>query len=100
MPGGGKIFVLVRKPKVPENNQLEIVIKDTGSGIPPEIIGKIFEPFFTTKKTKGTGLGLPIVHRIVDNHEGMIDVKSDHNKGTSFTIRLPLRNKKAKVGIV
>ncbi|OHB96931.1 MAG: hypothetical protein A2W74_02370 [Planctomycetes bacterium RIFCSPLOWO2_12_38_17] len=100
MPGGGKIFVLVRKPKVPENNQLEIVIKDTGSGIPPEIIGKIFEPFFTTKKTKGTGLGLPIVHRIVDNHEGVIDVKSEHNKGTAFTIRLPLRNKKVKVGVV
>ena len=96
MPGGGKIFIRVRKPKVTDNNEIEIVIADTGIGIPPEIIRKIFEPFFTTKKSKGTGLGLSIVHRIVDNHGGVIDVKSKQNKGTIFTIRLPVKNKQMK----
>ncbi|OHB46405.1 MAG: hypothetical protein A2099_06520 [Planctomycetes bacterium GWF2_39_10] len=96
MPRGGRIYVHVRKPKIPDNDELEIVIADTGNGIPPEIIKKIFEPFFTTKKTKGTGLGLPIVHRIVDNHGGVIDVKSEQNRGTAFTIRLPMKNKQVK----
>lgn len=93
MPRGGKIFIRVRKPKSSDKNEIEIVIADTGLGIPPEIIRKIFEPFFTTKKSKGTGLGLSIVHRIVDNHGGVIDVRSKQNKGTIFTLRLPIKNK-------
>ncbi|NUO08725.1 MAG: PAS domain S-box protein [Candidatus Brocadia sp.] len=96
MPSGGKIYIRVRKPKTPENCGIEIVIADTGTGIPPETLRKIFEPFFTTKKSKGTGLGLSIVHRIVDNHGGIIDVKSKRNKGTMFTIRLPLKNNQMK----
>lgn len=96
MPRGGKIFVRVRKLKIPDKNEIEIVIADTGLGISPEIIRKIFEPFFTTKKSKGTGLGLSIVHRIVDNHGGVIDVKSKPNKGTIFTIRLPVKNEQSK----
>jgi PAS domain S-box-containing protein len=96
MPRGGKIFVRVRKLKIPEKNEIEIVVADTGLGISPEIIRKIFEPFFTTKKSKGTGLGLSIVHRIVDNHGGVIDVKSKPNKGTIFTIRLPVKNGQIK----
>lgn len=97
MPTGGKIFVRVKRPKIPlHNNMIEITILDTGDGIPPEIIKKIFEPFFTTKKSKGTGLGLSIVHRIVDNHGGTIDVKSRRNKGTRFTIRLPIKNRQVK----
>jgi signal transduction histidine kinase len=96
MPRGGKIFVRVRKLKIPDKNEIEIVVADTGLGISPEIIRKIFEPFFTTKKSKGTGLGLSIVHRIVDNHGGVIDVKSKPNKGTIFTIRLPVKNGQIK----
>ena len=98
MPGGGKIIVRVRRPKFPmsDNDQVEVVIADTGKGIPPEIKKKIFEPFFTTKKSKGTGLGLSIVHRIVDNHGGIIDVKSKPNKWTVFTITLPIKNKRIK----
>ncbi len=96
MPRGGKIFIRVGKPKESGNHEIEIAIADTGSGIPPEIIRKIFEPFFTTKKSKGTGLGLSIVHRIVDNHGGVIDVRSEQNKGTTFTIRLPVKNKLIK----
>ncbi|OHC18853.1 MAG: hypothetical protein A3K25_06840 [Planctomycetes bacterium RIFOXYB12_FULL_42_10] len=100
MPRGGKIYIHVRRPNVPNNEEIEIVVADTGEGIPPEIMKKIFEPFFTTKKTKGTGLGLPIVHRIVDNHGGVINVKSERNKGTSFTIRLPIKNKQIKTVLV
>lgn len=97
MPRGGKILIRVKRPKTPlRNDAIEITISDTGDGIPPEIIKKIFEPFFTTKKSKGTGLGLSIVHRIVDNHGGIIDVKSRRNKGTIFTIRLPIKNKRVK----
>lgn len=93
MPQGGKIFIHTKKPKISNPNEIEIVISDTGEGIPPDIMKKIFEPFFTTKKSKGTGLGLSIVHRIVDNHGGKIDVKSKPGKGTVFTIRLPVKNK-------
>ena len=100
MPRGGKIHIHVRRPNVPNNEEIEIVVADTGKGIPPEIMKKIFEPFFTTKKTKGTGLGLSIVHRIVDNHGGVIDVKSERNKGTAFTIRLPIKNKQVKTVLV
>ena len=100
MPRGGKIHIHVRRPNVPNNEEIEIVVADTGKGIPPEIMKKIFEPFFTTKKTKGTGLGLSIVHRIVDNHGGVIDVKSEQNKGTAFTIRLPIKNKQVKTVLV
>jgi two-component system, sporulation sensor kinase E len=96
MPNGGKILIRVRRMKTPNNDEIEIVIADKGDGIPPENIRKIFEPFFTTKKSKGTGLGLSIVHRIVDNHGGVIDVKSTQGKGTVFTIRLPIKNKQVK----
>ncbi|MDF1611716.1 ATP-binding protein [Stygiobacter electus] len=68
---------------------VEIVIEDTGCGIPPENLNKIFEPFFTTKGQKGTGLGLSVIWGIVDNHNGTINVHSEVGKGTSFTIRLP-----------
>ncbi|MDR4509516.1 MAG: PAS domain S-box protein [Candidatus Brocadiaceae bacterium] len=96
MPNGGKIFIRLRRQKRPDNNMVEIVLSDTGSGIPPESIKKVFEPFFTTKKTRGTGLGLSIVHRVIDNHDGVIDVKSIQGKGTTFTIRLPIKNKQCK----
>ncbi len=100
MPRGGRIYIHVRKPGMPGNEELEIIVSDTGKGMPPEVMKKIFEPFFTTKKTTGTGLGLSIVHRIVDNHGGVIDVKSERNKGTSFTIRLPIKNKQVKAMFV
>ncbi|MFO0793120.1 MAG: PAS domain S-box protein [Candidatus Brocadiaceae bacterium] len=96
MPEGGKIFIRVRKPMRDNKDEIEVLIADTGMGIPPGIIKKIFEPFFTTKKSKGTGLGLSIVHRIIDNHGGVIDVKSKPNKWTAFTIRLPVRHKQFK----
>ena len=65
-------------------------IQDTGHGIPPEAISSIFDPFFTTKGTKGTGLGLAVSFRIVENHGGSIEVETEVGKGTAFNIILPL----------
>ncbi|MBW1980583.1 MAG: PAS domain S-box protein [Deltaproteobacteria bacterium] len=70
-------------------NFAKISILDTGPGIPQEIQDKIFNPFFTTKES-GTGLGLTIVHRIIENYGGRIFFKSDGRSGTTFTIYLPL----------
>ena len=70
---------------------IELKISDTGEGIPPEIIDTIFEPYFTTKDVgEGTGLGLSVVHGILENHRGQIAVESQPGKGTVFSIYLPI----------
>lgn len=70
-----------------------VSITDTGTGIPPEIIQKIFEPFFTTKPTgEGSGLGLDIIRRIIEKHQGKIEVESIPGK-TTFTVSLPIKPK-------
>jgi len=72
---------------------IDIEIIDTGIGIPPEIKSKIMEPFFTTKpEGKGTGLGLPICWRIVQEHAGVFKIESEAGKGTSVYIKLPVAN--------
>jgi signal transduction histidine kinase len=63
-------------------------IADTGNGISPENLSKIFEPYFSTKET-GTGLGLAIVHKIVETHNGTIEVDSVEGEGTRFIVKLP-----------
>jgi len=70
------------------NKFIEINIKDSGTGISQQDIGKIFEPFYTTKEG-GNGLGLAIVYRIIENHKGIIEVKSKPGGGTAFQIFLP-----------
>ncbi len=70
--------------------ELELEIKDTGCGIPEEVAAHIFEPYFSTKE-KGTGLGLPICKRIVEEHEGTIRLESRPGRGTTVTITLPRR---------
>ena len=73
-------------------------VRDTGSGIAPENLGKLFEPFFTTKKVGvGSGLGLPISKSIVEGYKGTIQVSSEVGKGTSFIIRLPVWQEEAAV---
>ena len=74
-----------------ESDFLKIVVKDNGTGMKEEVRKKIFDPFFTTKQVgEGTGLGLSIVLGIVQEHGGDIRIDSEWNKGTSFTILLPL----------
>ncbi len=78
------------------DNNLFIRFSDTGKGIPKEVIKKIFDPFFTTKDVnQGTGLGLSISYSIIKKHGGTITVDSELNKGTQFTIRLPLQHRAA-----
>ena len=67
---------------------VEIVVQDTGAGIPPEHIERIFDLYFTTKP-EGTGLGLSMVHRIVSEHGGRIEVQSKVGEGTQFVVLLP-----------
>lgn len=73
------------------DNKLLVDIADNGSGIPKDIIDKIFDPFFTTKSAgEGSGLGLDIVRKIVQKHQGDIELQSEEGVGTTFTVWLPL----------
>ncbi len=73
-----------------QKDYVEVKIADTGQGIPKESLSKLFEPFYTTKGKHGTGLGLAVIWRIIDNHNGTINVESEPGEGTTFTIHLPL----------
>jgi signal transduction histidine kinase/ActR/RegA family two-component response regulator len=80
----------VRTGEIAPGEYVRIVVSDTGHGIAPEVIDRIFEPFFTTKPAgQGTGLGLALVHAVVKEHEGYIDVTSELGRGTQFTIWIP-----------
>jgi signal transduction histidine kinase len=68
---------------------VRVTVNDTGEGIPAESKARIFEPFFTTKN-HGTGLGLPITQRIIQEHLGQISLKSEVGKGSTFEILLPV----------
>jgi two-component system sensor histidine kinase PilS (NtrC family) len=70
-----------------KGKQVCIKISDDGCGIPRDVLQSIFDPFFTTKPN-GTGLGLSIVHRIVDAYDARLDVESQPDKGTSFTLQM------------
>jgi len=75
-----------------EGDTVDIEIRDSGPGIAPEILNRIFDPFFTTKDVgKGSGLGLFIVHEIIEEHDGCIAVKSEMDKGTVFFMSLPIK---------
>lgn len=74
-----------------EKDYVTVSIKDTGKGIPKEIQGKIFDPFFTTKVSgEGSGLGLDIIKRILDDHSAKISFKSEEGVGTTFYVKLPI----------
>ncbi len=75
----------------PDEEHIAIAVIDNGSGISKNDMAHIFEPFFSTKRnTSGIGLGLSIVHGIVENHKGQIEVKSEPDQGTNIKITLPL----------
>lgn len=68
-----------------------VQLDDDGCGIEPEVLPRIFDPFFTTRlEVSGTGLGLSICHRVIESHEGTIDVSSEYGEGSRFTVNLPL----------
>jgi len=85
MSKGGKLKVQTNLSN--SGRDVKIVVSDTGSGIPEEILPQIFEPFVSTKES--TGLGLAVVYGIIQQHKGEIEVESKPNQGTSFTITLP-----------
>ena len=85
----GKGLLEIRAHKDDEGKIVTLEVSDTGKGIPPKDIKKIFDPFFTTKDG-GSGLGLSIVHKIVEIHGGTLAVESRHNRGTTFTVTLPV----------
>lgn len=87
MPDGGTLSISVVNL---QGNFIKVVFEDTGIGIKKVNIDKIFNPFYTTKD-EGTGLGLPIVHRIIEGHGGLINVSSEEGKGTVFEVKLPIR---------
>lgn len=86
MDDGGTITVITEH----RGDQVAIDVHDTGKGIPPEVLPNIFNPFFTTKKT-GTGLGLAVINKIIEDHHGSITVSSSKEKGTTFSVALPVR---------
>jgi two-component system sensor histidine kinase HydH len=87
MPEGGQFRL---EGEVSKDGQwVELSIRDSGVGIPPEDMDKLFDPFFSTKEG-GIGLGLSIAHRIIDQHHGKIEVTSNPNEGTIFTVYLPI----------
>jgi CheY-like chemotaxis protein len=76
--------------RIPEGRYVRIQVRDMGPGIPPENRERIFEPFFTTKGVgEGTGLGLAVVHGIVQDRQGAVVVESEEGKGSVFTVYLP-----------
>jgi len=99
LPKGGKLEIETKQVK----EHIEVSFSDTGKGIEKENLDKLFEPFYTTKRTdeednefQGTGLGLSVSYGIVKRHSGTIKVKSKMNKGTTFTVKLPLKEQRRK----
>lgn len=92
--GTGQIWITTTtiKAALDQVAKVKVMIQDTGSGMPPEVLEKIFEPFFTTKGIgKGTGLGLSISYGIIQNHGGEIQVRSQKGIGTEFTVIIPIK---------
>jgi signal transduction histidine kinase len=94
MPRGGRLAIDVRENLATQ--MAEIRIADTGAGIPPDQLRLIFEPFYTTKEPDehghgGTGLGLSVCRQIIEQHQGRIRVESVVGKGSTFTVKLPLK---------
>ena len=86
MPQGGTLEVST----APVEGYVKIEFKDSGTGMPEEVKKKIFEPFMTYGKKHGTGLGMSIVKKVIDDHKGKIEIDSEMGKGTTIRILLPL----------
>src|SRR6185369_16338039 len=95
MPHGGRLHISTTLRRATRRGAaaafIEVRFRDTGVGIPPGDLKNLFIPFFTTKD-KGTGLGLPISQRIIENHGGTIEVRSQPGGGATFTVLLPVES--------
>ena len=89
MPEGGKLAIQTTK----QDDSAKLIVRDTGVGIPKEIVPRLFTPLFSTK-AKGIGLGLVICKQIVEGHDGNITVDSRVGEGSTFTVKLPIRTEK------
>jgi len=102
MDGKGTLRIVTRIRRGSRRGDVATVVgiafQDTGKGIPEEQLSDIFIPFFTTKEG-GTGLGLPICQRIIENHRGSIEVRSHPGKGPVFTVLLPIAETVASTGV-
>ena len=88
-PTGGQIGIHLCETQAPDRlREVEIQVTDRGTGIPTEILERIFDPFFSTKEA-GTGIGLAICQRIIEDHSGTIVPQNRSQGGAVFTIRLP-----------
>ena len=86
MNGNGKIFLSAEKTT---DSFVRILIRDTGHGVPADVVPRLFEPYFSTK-TGGTGLGLAIARKNIEDNGGRIHVESKEGKGTTVTVDLPV----------
>jgi signal transduction histidine kinase len=91
MPTGGVVHVRVRRGDIEGSPAVCIDIVDTGHGMDPQVLTRATDPFFTTRPS-GTGLGLPIVERIIEAHGGRVDIDSEQGRGTTVTLVLPLQD--------
>lgn len=93
MPRGGQILIRIAPDST--NNTVDLTVRDTGSGIPPEVLPRIFDRYFSTKQGPdesgkgGTGVGLAMCREIMESHQGKIRVESSIGAGTAFTLKLP-----------
>lgn len=87
MPDGGNIYVTIKKA---DQDHILISLKDEGVGITEDKLKRLGEPFYTTKE-RGTGLGLMVSYKIIEEHQGKIMVESEEGKGTVFHLTLPVR---------
>ncbi|MEX1361737.1 MAG: ATP-binding protein [Nannocystaceae bacterium] len=87
--GTGRVQLRVRRVESASGPVVELRVTDDGPGIAPERMDRIFDPFFTTKE-RGTGFGLAIVHRVVQDNSGTIELSSSPGKGASFRLRFPV----------
>jgi signal transduction histidine kinase len=93
MPRGGQILIRIAPGST--NNTVDLTVRDTGAGIPPEVLPRIFDRYFSTKQGPdgtgkgGTGVGLSMCSEIIEAHQGKIRVESTVGVGTAFTLKLP-----------
>jgi two-component system cell cycle sensor histidine kinase/response regulator CckA len=112
MPNGGTVSISAENvtldqnyaamnPEAKPGPYVVLKVKDTGTGIPPEVLDRIFEPFFTTKEVgKGTGIGLSTLHAIVKGHGGFVSVQTEVGKGTEFSVYLPAVEAAAQEAVI